>query len=187
MEKSDYLVQKVWSVEFDESKPVLSLGIPKELLLHTMYEETELLSIMGFGHMEIRKDCENNKEYILFKMNADCFLDEDDDQKYFMNVHKFIKRALQVLEDAVDPDIIFKFDSTRSADRFWRVLVYIESSLKEAIKDSEVNAFMEKNRKGAHIALQWNKDKGVLRVKSRSLNQLRSLLNMAINDLLDQV
>ena len=187
MKQSDCEVPKVWEIDLDTERPMISLGIPKELIHHTMYEETELLSVMGFGHMEIREDVENGREYILFRMNPEFFPKEGDShEEYFKNVSKFIDNALGVLEKAVEPDIIFKFDAARDYKRFWRILVSIDPSLKDDIKESDVSAFMEKDRKGAHICLQWNKDRGVLRVKSRSLNQLQSMFNKAINELIDQ-
>ena len=106
---------------------------------------------------------------------------------YCIHVRECINQAISLFEEEVDHDMIFQFDIVRDYGRFWRVLIDMDPSLKTYIKNSAVNAFMEQKKKGALTKLEWQKERGVLMVKSRNLNQLQSMFNKFIDDLLKQI
>jgi hypothetical protein len=163
----------VWEVNLREGVPRVSLGVPAALLNETFYVLSEFLSLTGFGHVVRRADVENDSEYFLFMATH---WEPLDSPEVLAVVVKFLVGALGVVEKMAGDEALSATLTRSPSDAFWRALIELGPELASDLTDLKLDRHLETDRHGAHIRLERREGKGVLRVKARSLEQLRALL-----------
>jgi hypothetical protein len=169
----DLEVWPVWEADLRPGAPRVSLGVPSALLPLIIYEASELRSATGFGHLEHRTDVENGSAHLLFL--ATLGKATDNPSEWFKALD-FLMGATGVLATMAQNEALAATETSGSTDAFWRALIEIGPNLTDDFEAVNISRHFEQDRHGAHIRLERRDGAGIVRMKARSLGQLKSIL-----------
>jgi hypothetical protein len=155
--------------------------LPAEVLKLCTQEKILLLT-EGFEHQR-ETDPENNRPLLTIWQ---VLPGDATDFEYYRYVGQETQRWLRYIGEEVLGEALVPFDTQKDYGRFWRVLFEVDESFQDDLDPTDYDYFAEPDRHGAHIRIQWNQGRGVVRVKARTLDLLIKMLGMAVQKILDR-
>ncbi len=177
----DYDVPHAYEVDFDPETPALTLAMPTEIFNRLVYTEAELVGILGAGIVKHSTACERDKELLLFQRNIQVSPD------YFKEVKAAIVAIIGSVREMMERGGIA--DEVIDNQTFWRILIGLNTDLQDSVSPVMINEYDERDHNGPHVSLQWNEDhdKGFIRIKARTLNELQEMAIRAVEKVLADI
>lgn len=173
---------RVYPVTLDPDKPTIVLGMPKEIFAQILQSRAEMAcAILNCGVVEDKTDPETGREYVLFKRNleatdgAEEYLDEA-----LRIANMFFERIATLMSEQDVAD-------SAQRDNYWRLLIDLKREWRECIEGIEGASTREDGARIGDARIQWNDGKGVIRVKTTTLTELKQQTNDVISRILEHL
>lgn len=173
---------RVYPITWDPDKPTIALGMPKEIFAIMQQSTAEMVCVvLNCGVAEERTDPETGREFVLFKRNLTV---TDDAEGYLAEAlriaNMFFERVATLMAEqgvADDPQ----------QDNYWRLLIDLKREWREGLEMIDGSNDRDDGARIGDARIQWNEGKGVIRVKTMTLTELKQQTNDAISRILEHL
>lgn len=175
-------VVQLYPVTLDPAKPIIALGMPKEIFELILQSRAELVqAVFNCGLVVDRTDHETGKKFVLFKRN----LTENESAEEYLDealeiANMFFERIATLMSEQEVSD-------TPQKDNYWRLIIDLKKEWREGLEGIEGASDRADGKRIGDARIQWNEGKGVIRVKTMTLTELKQQTNDAISCILDHL
>lgn len=171
-------VPSVYSVALDPKLPILGIGFPKSIFEKMIHGVAELVrAVVNFGSSEEKEDPETGKGYLFLKRNLK---NEENIDIYLAEALKLVEETLCRIATLMSEQGIK--DETQEGE-YWRALIDLDLQWQDLIEPPKSAAERKYGWVDNSKTLQWNEDKGVIRIKTKTLEELRNVTRDLLENL----
>lgn len=177
---TDQEAPSLYPVTLDPDKPILAIGLPTSIYQEMLHNTAELVRpILNCDSIETRKDPETDKDFSLFKRNLEPQSELND---HLSEAFKIIQMILGKIANLMSEQMIE--DNTDDGE-YWRVLIELDKKWQKELSRPKGAKTKPYGWRHENSSLQWNDNKGVLRIKTKTLADLITQTEKIIKTLIN--